>query len=233
MTKTFTLKHDQKKNCSETRRIKKGWKKPFNSARRLKESPTISNNYYDDDNDSWFVPHWWSYPLYSYDSDSDSDSYVYIYKYCYQCCVCDVNEGHNARYNPDLYQQTFHQRKQARKSCDKWKRERYDYYYNESKDYCNNSSDEDNSDRDWDESSYDSNSSDDGDRDWDESSYDSDSNSSDEDDGDCDWDESDNPNSNSSNGDRDWYYILLVAVVVIAVTIAAVAVGEEIPGWKP
>lgn len=226
VTKTFTSKDE--KHRSETRRIKKGWKNVFASARKLKESPIIPN-YYDDE--YLFFHLQLPDPLCAYDSDSVSDSdsnYVYVYQYIYQCCVCDFNEGHKARDNPDVYQQPFHQRKQARRSCDKWKREHYDYYYNESRNYYNenNSSDEDDGDCDWDESSYDSNSNssdeDDGYCDWDESSYDSDSNSSDEDDSDCDWDESDNPNSNSSNSNRDWYYILLVAAISIIVAVVAV-----------
>ena len=58
VTKTFTSKHDRKP--SKTRAVKKDWKKVFDSARKLKEHPTIEDDYYqsDNDDDSWYGWSW-------------------------------------------------------------------------------------------------------------------------------------------------------------------------------
>lgn len=130
MTNTFTSKsNNHRNNHSTTRRIKKGWKKPFNSARRLKESPTIPDNYYqsDDDDDSWDG---WSW------DDDDASSYESWYPYH---CICHDNEGHRAKNDEKRYNQQFRQRKQARRSCVRWNYEMnlcFDYDDNQCDDDC-------------------------------------------------------------------------------------------------
>ncbi len=97
---------------SKTRAVKKRYKKNFTSDRKLKESPTIPNNHYqsdDDDDDSW--------DGWSCDDSWISDEFFRPYR-----CVCIVNEGHKDRDDPNVFQQQFHQRKQARKTCIRWNR---------------------------------------------------------------------------------------------------------------
>jgi len=126
VTNTFRSKHDKKP--SKTRAVKKDWKKVFDSARKLKESPIIPNNYYqsdddDDDDDDDFWDGW-----YCDDSShiSDANSLPYF-------CICVSNEGHKDRDDPKVYQQQFHQRKQTRKTCINWNimiNQRLRYYNN-------------------------------------------------------------------------------------------------------
>jgi hypothetical protein len=150
VTRTFASKD---KKPLKTRAVKKDWKKVFELARKLKESPIIPNNYYqsdyddDDDDSSWDG---WSYD----DSSHISDEYYMNY-----ACVCIVNEGHKDRNDPNMFQQQFYQRKQTRKACIKWNRMvslglcygKYNYDIEYILDDCSSISDDD---HDWDDVHY-------------------------------------------------------------------------------